>query len=90
MASATDAAMCGQLRDLAAARLRWESVRQSRIDSANRETSCRSYDLNFVEAVTARQAASVCSSGIELARTLEILDSEINAFNDLIATLCSG
>jgi hypothetical protein len=90
MAFATDGSVCGQLRDLDAAHLRWEAVRNSRVDPANHEMSCRSYDANFVEAVTARQAASACRSGIELQRTLEWLDSEINAFNDLIAAYCSG
>jgi hypothetical protein len=90
IASATDASVCGQLVNLSAARLRWETVRKSRVDPARSETSCRSYGANFVEAVTARQAASVCRSGIELQRTLELLDTEINAFNDLIATHCSG
>jgi hypothetical protein len=89
-APATDASVCGQLRDLDAVHLRWESVRKSRVDPANHEVSCRSYNANFVEAVTVRQAASGCRSGIELQRTLELLDSEINAFNDLIATHCSG
>jgi len=42
------------------------------------------------EAVTARQAASLGRSGIELQRLLELLDTEINAFNDLIATYCRG
>jgi hypothetical protein len=90
MAFANDASVCGQLRDLAAAHLRWESVRKSRVDPAKHETTCRSYNANFVEAVTVRQAASGCRSGIDLQRTLELLDSEINAFNDLIATHCSG
>src|SRR4051794_34906636 len=89
LASAADGSACGQLGDLVATRLRWETIRKSRVDPANHEPSCRSYDANFVEAVTARQAASVCRSGIELQRTLELLDSEINAFNDLIATHCS-
>jgi hypothetical protein len=87
---ATDASVCVQLRDLDKVRLRWETVRKSRVDPADHETSCRSYDANFVEAVTARQAASACKSGVELQRTLELLDSEINAFNDLIAAHCSG
>ena len=89
-ASATDASVCGQLQDLDAAYLRWEAARRSRVDPANHEMSCRSYNANFVEAVMVRQAASVCRSGIELQRTLELLDSEINALNDLIATHCSG
>jgi hypothetical protein len=90
MAGATDTSVCGQLGDLAAARLRWEMVRKSRVDPANHEMSCRSYDANFVEAVAARQAVSACRSGTELQRTLELLDTEISAFNDLIATHCSG
>lgn len=90
IASATDASVCGQLQDLVATHLRWVTVRNSHVDPANHEMSCRSYNANFVEAVTVRQAASVCRSGIELQRTLELLDSEINAFNDLIATRCSG
>ena len=90
MASATDASVCGQLRDLSAARLRWEAVRKSRVDPAKSEMSCRSYGTNFVEAVTVRQAAVTCRDGIDRQRLLELLDSEIDAFNDLIATRCSG
>jgi hypothetical protein len=40
--------------------------------------------------VTTRQAASFCRHGIDRQRTLELLDAEIEAFNDLIATQCSG
>jgi hypothetical protein len=39
--------------------------------------------------VTARQAGSFCKAGIDRVRILELIDSEIEAFNDLIATLCS-
>jgi hypothetical protein len=35
--------------------------------------------------VTARQAASVCENGIDRQRDLDLLDSEIDAFNNLIA-----
>jgi hypothetical protein len=81
---------CGQLRDLSAARLRWAAVRKSRVDAAHSEESCRAYGTNFFEAVTTRQAASFCRDSIDRQRTLELLDSEIDAFNDLIATQCSG
>ena len=89
-ASATDASVCGQIQGLDASRLHWETVRKNRVNPANHEMSCRAYDANFVEAIMARRAASACRSGIELQRMLELLDSEINAFNELIATLCSG
>ena len=81
---------CSQLSDLSAARLRWAAVRKKPVNPAHNEESCRSYGTNFFEAVTTRQAASFCRDSIDRQRTLELLDSEINAFNDLIARQCSG
>jgi hypothetical protein len=81
---------CSQLSDLSAARLRWAAVRKSRVEPDHGEESCRSYRSNFFEAVTTRQAASICRDGADRSRTLELLDTEIEAFNDLIATQCSG
>jgi hypothetical protein len=81
---------CGQLSDLSAARLRCAAVRTSRVDPGHSEASCRSYRSNFFEAVTTRQAASICRDGADRRRTLDLLDTEIEAFNDLIATQCSG
>jgi hypothetical protein len=81
---------CSQLSDLSAARLRWAAVRKSRVEPDHGEESCRSYRSNFFEAVTTRQAASICRDGAERSRTLELLDTEIEAFNDLIAMQCSG
>ncbi len=81
---------CSQLSDLSAARLRWAAVRKSRVDPGHSEESCRSYGSNFFEAVTTRQAASFCRDGVDQQRTLELLDAEIEAFNDIIATQCSG
>ena len=81
---------CSQLSDLSAARLRWAVVRERRVDPSHGEESCRSYRSNFFEAVTTRQAASFCRDSIGRQRTLELLDSEIDAFNDLIARQCSG
>jgi hypothetical protein len=81
---------CSQLSDLAKAQLRWAAVRKSRVDPYHSEESCRTYRSNFFEAVTTRQAAAICRDGAERSRTLELLDTEIEAFNDLIATQCSG
>jgi hypothetical protein len=80
---------CSQLSDLSAARLRWAGVRRELVNPAHNEESCRSYRSNFFEAVTTRQVASFCREGIDRQRTLELLDFEIEAFNDLIATQCS-
>jgi hypothetical protein len=50
---------------------------------------CHSYATNFFEGITAREAASFCKDGIDRVRILELIDSEIEAFNDLIGTLYS-
>jgi hypothetical protein len=81
---------CSQLSDLSTARLRWAAVRRSGVEPGHSEESCRSYRSNFFEAVTTRQVASICRDGAERSRTLDLLDTEIEAFNDLIATQCSG
>jgi hypothetical protein len=40
--------------------------------------------------VNARQAVSICQDGIDRHRALEVLDAEIDAFNNVIASQCSG
>jgi hypothetical protein len=89
-ASKADTPYCGQVSDLAAARLRWAAARQSRLDPAQHEQKCRAWGIHFYDAVTARQAASVCENGIDRQRDLNLLDSEIDAFNNLIAAQCGG
>jgi len=81
---------CGRSTDLAAARIRWAATRQSRMDPAHNEQICRAYSMHFYEAVMARQAAAGCGEGINRQRDLDVLDSEIDTFNHLIATRCSS
>ena len=90
IAPAADMSGCNQLSHLSSARLRWAAVRKSRADPTHKEENCRSYGSNFFEAVTTRQAVSLCGNVIDRHRLLELLDSEIDAFNELIATQCSG
>jgi hypothetical protein len=51
------------------------------------EETCHTYAASFYESVTLRQAAARCVDG---ERNLAVLDSEINAFNDLLATKCGS
>jgi len=48
---------------------------------------CRAYFNQFYEAVQARQAVSECAGGGQQ-KAVEMLDGEIEAFNNLIATYC--
>jgi len=88
-ASGADASSCGQATEFAAARVRWAAVRQSRGDTTNNEKNCRAYGIHFYETVTARQAVSICRDGIDHQRDLALMDSEIDAFNNLIAAQCA-
>jgi hypothetical protein len=90
IAAGADASNCGQATELAAARVRWAAVRQSRGGTPNNEKNCRAYSINFYEAVTARQAVSICNDGVSRQPLLDVLDAEIDAFNNLIAARCGG
>jgi hypothetical protein len=87
-AAAADASSCGQASELTAARARWAAVRQSRTDEGDK--ICRAYGNYFYEAVVTRQSASWCEDSVNRQRNLEVLDAEIDAFNNLIAKQCIG
>ena len=88
--SRVEGAYCGQTFDVAAARNRWAIARQTSIDPDHHDETCRAYGNQFFEAVTARQTASTCEDGDKRQGTLDILDVEIDAFNNLIAARCRG
>src|SRR5262249_22039099 len=78
---------CTSIKDTYASRSRWELLRSQPAKAAEKEKICRAYAASFYESVTLRQAAARCADG---ERNLAVLDSEINAFNDLLATKCGG
>ena len=81
------AAECTAINDIEASRSRWEIVRSQTAKAADKEITCRAYAASFYESVTLRDAAARCAAN---ARNLALLDSEINTFNDLLATKCGG
>jgi hypothetical protein len=81
----TVASECTPNKDIDASRTRWATLRSQPANAAENEKTCRAYAASFYESVTLRQAAARCVDG---ERNLAVLDSEINAFNDLLATKC--
>jgi len=55
------------------------------MDYTSRDDNCRVFIKQFVEAVEARQAAATCQDSVARQRNLEILDGEIQTFNERIA-----
>jgi hypothetical protein len=72
-------------KDLGVTRTRSATVRSQPANAADKEKACRAYAASFYESVTLRQAAARYADG---ERTLALLDSVIDAFNDLLATKC--
>ncbi|MCC8969730.1 hypothetical protein [Bradyrhizobium brasilense] len=81
------AAECTSIKDIYASRARWALLRSQPDKAADKERICRAYATSFYESVTLRQAATKC---IDRETALVTLDSEIDAFNDLLASKCGG
>ncbi|MGY8667837.1 hypothetical protein Q3C01_36515 [Bradyrhizobium sp. UFLA05-109] len=81
------ASECASSRDVDVSRARWAAVR-SQPTKPDDQASCRAYAASFYESVKLRQEAALCSRDTDQARNLTILDSEIDAFNNLLATRC--
>jgi hypothetical protein len=84
------ASECAAAKEIVASRARWASVRTRPAKTADNQTTCRAYATSFYESVTLRQAAAQCSRDADQARNLIVLDSEIDAFNNLLASKCGS
>ncbi|NEU97094.1 hypothetical protein [Bradyrhizobium uaiense] len=81
---------CASSRDIDTSRARWAAVRTQPTKAADDQATCRSYAAPFHESVNLRQEAALCSGDTDHARNLTILDSEIDTFNNLLATRCGS
>jgi hypothetical protein len=80
------ASPCAAPTAITATRTHWTALRSQLDKAADHEAACRAYAASFYELVTMRQAAAGCTDYPDISA----LDSEINDFNDLLATRCSG
>jgi hypothetical protein len=87
MAGKVDANYCAQAPDVTAARLRSALALQQNTRS-QKDDSCRVYRSKFYEAAVTRQNVTHCEQDDIRQHALQVIDAEINAFNDLIATHC--
>jgi ABC-type Fe2+-enterobactin transport system substrate-binding protein len=78
------ASQCTPPNAIAATRTHWAAIRSQFSKVADREAACRAYATSFYESVTVRQAAAGCTGYADITA----LDSEINTFNELLATKC--
>lgn len=76
--------------DIAASRSRLAAMRSLPSGKADNDKICRAYAASFYELVTVRQAAANCVRGGDRQTDLALLDFEIDAFNDALASRCGG
>ena len=86
---ATNVSYCAQAHDSAAARLKWALERQRNVITLQKDDNCRAYRTEFYQAAVTRQNITHCDEDDMRQSALEVIDAEINAFNDLIATYCN-
>jgi hypothetical protein len=87
-AAKVDVTFCAQAHDTATVHLRW-ALALKHDSKLHEDDSCRVYRNQFYEAAVTRQNVTRCEQGDIRERALELIDAEINALNDLIATSCS-
>jgi hypothetical protein len=84
------ASQCASPSEVAASLTRWATIRRQFIQATNHETACRVLAASFYESVATRQATAACVHDAVRNQDVGVLDSEINAFNDLLSAKCSG
>jgi hypothetical protein len=84
------ASQCASPSEIAASRTRWAGVRNQLVNTADHEMACRVFAASFYESVVTRYATVACARGAERDPDISALDSEINAFNDLLAAKCGS
>jgi hypothetical protein len=89
-AAALGPSECDQELTLDVSHIRRARASQSDVSHSSVDEKCRIVISQFVEAVTARQAAATCQNSVSRERALRIIDAEIEKFNDLIGEQSCG
>ena len=88
--AALGASECDRDSTLGAPHIRRARVSQNSVNHSSVDEKCRVVISQFVEAVTARQAAATCQNSVSRERALRIIDAEIETFNDRIGEQSCG
>ena len=79
------AAGCEQVSGPSASQIRRTRASQNSMNRSTAAEDCHVVIAQFIEAVTARQAAASCQDDVSRERALKVLDVEIQTFNNRIA-----
>ena len=88
--AALSAPECDPKSTLGATHIRRARASQNSIGGSTVDENCRVVIAQFVEAVTARQAAATCQNSVSRERALKAIEAEIEIFNGRIAEQSCG
>jgi len=84
------ASQCASPSEIAATLTRWAAARRQFVQASNHDMACRALANTFYESVATRQATAACIHDVSGNAEIGALDSEIDAFNDLLSAKCSS
>jgi hypothetical protein len=84
------ASECAAPNEIAASLKRWAAIRRQFVNTDNHGMACRLVAASFYESVAARQAAATCVRDAGRNPDVSALDSEVNAFDNLLSAKCGS
>jgi|ERR1700757_2250463 hypothetical protein len=86
----TLASQCASPSEIAATLTRWAAARRQFVQASNHDMACRALATTFYESVATRQATAACIHDAGGKAEINALDSEVDAFNDLLSSKCGS
>lgn len=84
------ASQCASSKEIGASLARWAAIRRQFVNATDHQTACRVFAASFYESVAARQAAAICVRDADRNLDIGAINSEIDAFNNLLAAKCGN
>ena len=84
------ASQCASSKEIGASLARWAAIRRQFVNATDHQMACRVFAASFYESVAARQAAAICVRDADRYLDIGAINSEIDAFNNLLAAKCGN
>jgi hypothetical protein len=84
------ASQCASSKEIGASLARWAAIRRQFVNATDHQMACRVFAASFYESVVARQAAAICVGDADRYLDIGAINSEIDAFNNLLAAKCGS
>ena len=83
------ASQCASSKEIGASLARWRPY-AGNLKATDHQMACRVFAASFYESVVTRQAAAICVHDADRNPDISAINSEIDAFNNLLAAKCGS